>query len=179
MIETSSERWSVEPEDLKAVWLHVLVPRRVAERLPETGTKLQIKISKWRQKRSLNANAYMWKICDDIARAAGTDKETVYRHAVRAVGVYDTFSLIPGAAKRFQHAWKHNGVGWVTDVIDYTEHQVVVRAYYGSSVYNTEQMSRLIDWLVTEAEQLNLDVKTPDERSLMLEEWRQTHEADE
>lgn len=179
MIDVDTKEWSVEPESLTEVWLHVLIPRRAAELLPEKDTRIQVRINKYRKRRSKNANAYCWKICDEIARAVMANKEEIYRQAVKSVGVYDDFDLIPGAVKRFQKAWSKNGVGWITEIIGFTESKVQLRAYYGSSTYNTEQMARMIDWLVDEAERLNIDVSTPAERSLMLEEWRRNQDAGE
>lgn len=176
MVRIDSDQWAMEPEDLESVWLHVLIPRQKAEAMPEEHSRLDITIKKWRKKRSLNANAYMWSLCDEIGKAVGLDKEEVYKEAVRARGVSDSFKLVPGAAKRFINAWKNNGIGWVVEIVDLTDSEVVVRAYYGTSTYDTKQMADVIDWLIDEAERLNIDTATPEQRSLMLDEWRQAHE---
>ena len=47
--------------------------------------------------------------------------------------------------------------------------------FYGSSSYNTQEMSRLIDWVVSEAEDQGIDASTPQERALLLEDWGKEH----
>ena len=48
---------------------------------------------------------------------------------------------------------------------------VIVRCYYGSSQYNTEQMSRIINYIVEECNQQGIDTMTEQERSLLLAQW--------
>jgi hypothetical protein len=43
--------------------------------------------------------------------------------------------------------------------------------YYGSSVYDTKQMSDLIDHLIQDCKALDIDAMSERERSLLLEEW--------
>lgn len=177
MVSIDTKEWILKPENLEEFWLHLLIPRQKAEAMPPAGERLSITIKRWRKKRSLNANAYLWVLCEEIGKAVGMDKEDVYREAVRERGVSDVFRLIPGAVKRFTKAWKGNGIGWITEIVDFTENEVVVKAFYGTSTYDSKQMSSVIDWLVDEAERLDIDTATPEQKSLMLEEWRETHGA--
>lgn len=65
------------------------------------------------------------------------------------------------------------GTGWITEQVDYTQDgsQVVIRAYYGSSQYNTKQMSRLIDEIVSDCKEHGIETLTPNELARMKEEW--------
>ena len=70
-------------------------------------------------------------------------------------------------------AWGRQGIGWLSEQVDYEpdgEH-IVIRCYYGSSVYNSRQMARLIDWLVDEAKGLGLETKPQEYVNSLLEEW--------
>lgn len=49
---------------------------------------------------------------------------------------------------------------------------VSVCAYYGSSTYDTAQMSRLIDLVVQECRQQDIETLTERELSLLKEGWR-------
>lgn len=40
--------------------------------------KLDITVEKHRSKRSLDANAYFWVLCDKMAKRLGSDKWTIY-----------------------------------------------------------------------------------------------------
>lgn len=142
--------------------------------------KLSIKIGKWRNKRSNDANAYLWLLCTKLADKLSEDgtphtKEEVYRSAVQARGIYREQGELPiDFAKTSRTAWEMLGVGWITEQVDFEQDRdrVIVRYYYGTSTYNTKQMSRVIDWLVAECQQLGIETKTPDELANMLSLWK-------
>jgi hypothetical protein len=46
-----------------------------------------------------------------------------------------------------------------------------VFAYYGTSTYDTAEMSRVIENTVQDAKTLNIETATPRELALLLEEW--------
>lgn len=141
--------------------------------------KLTIKIDKYRKKRSLNANAYFWKLCGDLAEKLSDEKvtytkEEIYLKSIKEIGVYKDFeNLSPSDARTLRHAWEMLGTGWITEQVDFMPDGVnaVVRCYYGSSQYNTKQMSRLIDNIVQDCEAVGIDTKTPDEIANMLSLW--------
>lgn len=130
-------------------------------------------IAPTKKKRSINANDYMWALCTDIADSVGDTKENVYRDAIAHVGVYRDFhNIVISEAPSLRTAWEMIGTGWVTEQVDFEpdgEH-VVIRAYYGSSQYNTRQMSRLLNWIIQQAQNLGIDTDTGRVRTL-LEEW--------
>lgn len=126
-----------------------------------------------KEKRSRDANNYCWLLADEIAQKLfQTTKEDVYRRAIQRVGVYKDFTLTEDEAKTFRIAWSKLGTGWITEDVDYAPDgdRIVIRAYYGSSTYNTRQMSRLLDDLVQDAEALGIPTDTGRITSL-LEEW--------
>ena len=47
-----------------------------------------------------------------------------------------------------------------------------LRAYYGSSTYDTRQMSVLIDNLVQDCKALDIETMTPDKLALLKEGWQ-------
>ena len=54
-------------------------------------------------------------------------------------------------AKAFEHLFgKIKVLAWIVERGDTVGDMVTLRAYYGSSVYNTKQMSRLIDSIVND-----------------------------
>ncbi|MEE1017932.1 MAG: hypothetical protein UH824_00435, partial [Acutalibacteraceae bacterium] len=65
------------------------------------------------------------------------------------------------------------GKGWVTDTTPSKIGGCVnVIAYYGSSTYDTAQMSRLIDMAVQDCEALEIETKTPDEIARLVSLWQ-------
>lgn len=126
-----------------------------------------------RKKRSLDANAYFWVLADEIAKVVNTTKEQVYWHLVRRVGVFETLKFDSEAAmNRFKRNWRSNGLGWLTLTID--KENFVIQAFYGSSRYDTKEMSRLIDEAISEAKSLGIEVRPREEIDSMLKEWSES-----
>ena len=75
--------------------------------------------------------------------------------------------------KTFQVVWERQGAGWPTELEDYAPDgdRLVIRAYYGSSTYNTKQMSRLIDWVIEECKEQGIETMTPEELARLKEDW--------
>ena len=130
-------------------------------------------LKEFREKRSLDANAYCWKLMDELARAIGGTKEDLYLRYVKECGPFKDFTLSEDEAKTFRVAWEKLGTGWPTEQVDYAQDgdRVVVRAYYGSSTYNSKQMSRLIDSIVEDCKNVGVETLTPDKIVLLKEDW--------
>ena len=124
--------------------------------------ELNVEIKRYRRKRSLDANAMCWALCSDIGRAMSPPlpKEEVYRRAIRDVGEYVPLPIREDAVETFTERWAHNGTGWFTDIIGSSklEGYKLVFAYYGSSTYDTKQMSVLLDHLVDDAQQIGITI---------------------
>ena len=147
-----------------------------AEYLDELKDKeLKVQVSVWRQDRSLNANNYCWKLLDEIAQRTHSTKEEVYQEIISKVGVFEILPIRNEAVDNFVEKWESRGLGWVCNIMrdskipNYTN----VIAYYGSSVYNTKEMSRLIDEVVQEAQGLGIQTKTPQELAELKNLWGQ------
>ena len=163
-------------QDREGVWLMLRVPstakaQSICEQY-ENG-KYVAELKEHRKKRSMNANNYFWQLADQIAEKLGREKEELYLAYVKRVGPFKDFTLSEDEAKTFRVAWSMLGTGWPTEQVDYSPsgREVIIRAYYGSSQYNTRQMSRLIDMAVEDAKDLGIEVLTPLELERMKEEW--------
>ncbi len=141
--------------------------------------KLDIKISKHREKRSVNSNDYCWQLCSKLAEALSNEKvrytkDDIYRKAIKETGIYKDFRDLSSAdAKTLRAAWEMLGTGWITEQVDYMPdgENVIVRCYYGSSKYNKKQMGRLIDGIVQDCKAVGIETKTPNEIAEMLSRW--------
>ncbi len=133
---------------------------------------IEVKVS--RKKRSLNANAYMWALCDKLSEKVDMPREDIYRRAIKEVGLYKDFhQMSEGEEKTLMKAWSLLGVGWFAERLDYEpdgEH-TVVRAYYGSSSYNSKAMARLIDHIKQDAKSLGIETMSDQELSLLIDNW--------
>ncbi len=137
------------------------------------GKKVSVRIGKYRQKRSLDANAYFWVLADKLAAVTGVRKEDIYRREIRYIGGNtEVVCVKETAAEKLCRGWERNGLGWVTDVVpSKLDGCVNVILYYGSSTYETAQMSRLIELIVDECKEAGVQVMTPDEIADMLSKW--------
>lgn len=139
--------------------------------------KLNIDIKKYRQKRSLDANGYCWVLCEKIAQEMSKDgtlvsKDEIYKDAVRNFGTFIPFIVEEKAFEQFKNIWEKQGLGYQVQETANKNKCVRVNCYYGSSSYDTKEMSRLIDSLVQEAQQLNIETKTQEEIDSLLEAWK-------
>ena len=129
-------------------------------------------IKKWREHRSRDANALMWAVCQELGAALKIPKEEVYRKAIRDVGEYEPLPIKACAVEKFCSNWATKGVGWFAEVQDDSKipGYKLVFAYYGSSTYDTKQMSTLLDYLIDDAEQIGIVLKAGPELEQRLKE---------
>lgn len=127
---------------------------------------VEITVEKYKEKRSKNANGYMWVLCEKIARKIGVTKYDVYKQAIREVGVFQDIAISEKAKGTFRTVWEAYGTGYFVE-----DFGMYVRAYYGSHNYNTAQMSRVVDYIVSEAKALNIDTLTPNEIINLVNLW--------
>lgn len=142
------------------------------------GSKLNVEIKKWYQKRKLDCNAYMWLLIQKIAEKISTPetivtKEDIYRDAIREVGAYKIVPIKDEAVDEWIRIWTSNGIGWLCDtqpskLKGYTN----VMCYHGSSVYNQKEMNRLVEIIKEECRNLEIETKSPEEIEALLKEWQ-------
>ena len=153
--------------------LQLKIPRSQMQEVTELAkSKAVISIKKYRQSRSLNANAYCWVLCQEIAETLSKDKqyiskETVYRKAIKDCGHCTMIKVKQEAVQSLMSHWQANGLGWIAEMIDDT----TLALYHGSSTYNTAEMARLIDCLQDEAKQLDIRLRASEEVEKMVEKW--------
>jgi hypothetical protein len=124
---------------------------------------LTLEVKQYREKRSLNANNYAWKLITDIANELRTSKDEVYLLMLKRYGQSAKIDLRKDidASLFFEHHQAIETKG------EYTTYFVCI----GSSRYNTYEMSVFIDGIVYEAKQLNIPTETPDEIARMTSLW--------
>ena len=129
------------------------------------------------KKRSLDANSYMWVICDKIAKAmhdGKTTKEDIYCHSIREVGEWEDKPIPTEDVEKHIKMWGMIGDGWFSEERRDSKlpgHKVV-RDYYGSHIYGTESMSRLIDYIVEQAKEMGVETMPPDEIERIKTAWK-------
>lgn len=149
--------------------------KQVINWLLEQDNTKQYEVKEHKPKRSLDANAYMWVLLQKLQEAVNIPKEDIYKDAIKNIGVYEVIPVKNEAVERFIEAWKHNGIGWICETTkSKLEGFTNVIAYYGSSTYNSAEMSRLVDLIVQECKQFKIETMTPEQLAILKEEWGQT-----
>ena len=135
--------------------------------------EIDVQIKPYRKRRSLDANAYAWVLISRIAEVTRQPVVEIYRHAVRDIGGnIDIVCVVDRAVERLREVWERRGIGWQTDTMpSRLQGCTNVALYYGSSVYDTHQMSLLIDRLIAECKDLGIETLSPDELERMMEEY--------
>lgn len=128
-----------------------------------------IEIKEKKRKRSLDANAYFWLFLDKLVAKTGVDKKTAYRELIRDIGgVSDILLIKKEAVDTYIENWEKRGLGWFTEKLDReVKGWIYIVVYYGSSTYDTAQMSRLIELLMLECRECEIDTTPLRERALL------------
>ncbi len=134
----------------------------------------EYEITRKKKRRSLDANAYAWVLIGKIAEAVRLTPDEVYKREVREIGGASEIVCVQDkAVERLVELWENKGLGWQAEPFpSKVEGCTNVRLHYGSSAYDTHQMSVFIDHLVQEAKSLDIETLTERELSLLKEEWK-------
>ena len=150
------------------------------ERLREE-TDLAITLTKWREQRSLTANAYYWVLVGKIADAVHTSQAVVHNLLLRQYGVLDTIDgetltvFIPDTQEAEDQALKDELRHMrPTSNVKEGKNGKMFRAYRlikGSSRYDSKEFSTLLDGAVEECRDMGLEVLPPEEIARMEAEY--------
>lgn len=129
--------------------------------------KYVIDIKQYRKGRSLNANAYCWSLCNELANVLRMDKDEVYVNMLKAYGQSEIISVRSDIDVRgYFKYYDEFGKGYVNNK-EFTHYKV----YKGSSEYDTREMSILIDGIIQECQAQGIETMTPGELQLLKESW--------
>ena len=125
-------------------------------------------IKEYKQKRSLNANAYMWVLINEIANKVRLSKEEVYLNMLKSYGQSTIVSLLSDIDyKGFFKYYEVIG----TSVLNNKEF-THIKILKGSSEYNTLEMSILIDGVVQECTNLGIPTISDEEIERLKGNWK-------
>ena len=146
--------------------------------------KLRIRIVQYRKKRSLDANAYYWTLLTKFADVIGLSNPEAHNMMLRGYGqseifdgkaVYVTIPDTEEAEKKVNNATDYHLAP--TSQVRLGNDGVMYRTYRllrGSRTYDTKEMSRLIDGLITcckEAEIPETEIASPNEKEILKERY--------
>lgn len=130
----------------------------------------EVTIKEQRKKRSKDANAYCWELVGKLAEVMRISPNEVYINAIQNIGGnYEVIPIPEEAAQKFTEVWQRQGIGW--PCVDMGKSKIPgyrnLRAYYGSSTYDTHQMSLLIENLIQDCKALGIETLSPEKLALL------------
>ena len=146
--------------------------------------KISVEIKRYRRKRSLDANAYYWTLVSKLATVLKTSNPEIHNRMLslygfpECIGGKSVFVTIPDteeaeaqvAKSTTYHLQPSSQTREGKDGVVYRTYRIL----RGSSTYNTEEMSRLIDGIISECKDAGIpdtEIATPDEKAQLKERY--------
>ena len=154
------------------------------ERLREESD-LAITLTKWREQRSLTANAYYWVLVGKIADAIQASQAVVHNLLLRRYGVLDIVEgdsltvFVPDTEEAENEILLKETYHLRPTSKVITGKKGNLRAYrimLGSSFYDTKQFSTLLDGCITECRSMGIEVLPKDEIERMMADYAKHNE---
>lgn len=147
---------------------------RLSEDIPDC--ELLIKITKWRNKRSLDSNAYFHCIVDKIAKSTSQSRFRVKNTLIARYGQVETINGQPMVYKTNapeEYMLEQEFIHSYPCKVEEQDGKTITfyKIYRGSHTYNSLEMSQLIEGTVIEAKELGIETLTPLELARMNAEW--------
>lgn len=159
-------------------WQVVLEFPKIPEALHKLiGKEIRGKITRWTEKRSLDANRYFHKLCSLLAGKLGISDKEVKNQLIADYGQIEWMNDKP------LEIWMDVDIDWRQvegiHLQPTADRKVsggrVYLAYFkmrGSHTYDTQEMSRLIDGTVYECRKQGIETIPPEELERMVGAWQ-------
>ena len=143
---------------------------------------LRLTAKQWRDKRSLDSNAYYWVLLSKLAESIKITKPRAHNIMLREYGQIDlsdgspTYAVIPDTEEAENRELEREMFHIKpTSEVREGKNGINYRTYIllkGSSCYDSAEMSHLLDGLISECKTLGIETATPEE----LERMKQLYE---
>ena len=140
-----------------------------------------LEIKQFRKKRSLDANQKLWALINEMSTIIKLTPEEIYQGYIPDVGNnFRVFPVKPEEINEFAYDWCNGHIGrMVEDMGPCRKRDLMgyhnLRCYKGSSEYDTQTFSRLLELVMQDCRQLGIETMSEREQSLLLEEWEATY----
>ena len=133
------------------------------------GKELSCELKQFRNKRSIDSNAYMWVLLSKMSDVIKTTKDELYLQVLDRYGVHTHVIVKPEVVNRVKQEWKV--VRELGEVILNGTKGIQLQCFFSSSSYDSKEMSKLIEGVVSECKELGIETITPNELALMNSQW--------
>ena len=129
------------------------------------GKELEISIKPYRKKRSLDANAFLWKCLGEMATVLRTDTWSMYLYMLERYGKYTYIAVKTEAVEDVQRMWRE------TKIVGEWNGMTEMLCFFGSSTCDTKEFSRLLDGVIDEMKQMDIPIPPPEYLQAMMEQY--------
>jgi hypothetical protein len=133
------------------------------------GKELAVDIKQHRNKRSLDANAYLWVVLSLMADALHTSKDELYLQVLERYGVFTHIVVKPNVVDKVKREWRT--VRELGEVTINGKTGVQLQCYFGSSTYDSKEFSVLLNGVLSEAADMGIETIGEVEKQSLLDEW--------
>lgn len=134
---------------------------------------LDINFSRHRNRRSIDANAFLWACLGEIARAINSDTWSIYLYMLERYGKFTHILVKPEAVEQVRQVWRE------TKIVGEKDGMIQMLCFFGSSTYNTKEFSQLLDGVVSEMKEMHLETPPDEEMKQLLEGMRESDQRRE
>lgn len=132
-------------------------PEKLSQYLWQLDKEKRYEIREYKEKRSINSNAYAWKLITEIGNVLRKSKEEVYLQMLKDYGQSEIVSMLSSInPEGYFKYYEKFGTGVVKNK-EFTHYKI----FKGSSEFNKKEMSIFIDGIVQEAK--SVGIQTLDE----------------
>lgn len=144
---------------------HIWIETRTTVMLP-IDTEVDIDIKEHKERRSLNANAYFHKLCDELRQKLRISFAACKNQLITSYGQIEYIGEVPATIKTNIEPEKMREQETLHCMpISVTDDEGVFwyRVYRGTHTYDTKEMSILIDGTIAECKEQGIETMTPNE----------------
>lgn len=156
-------------------WIMIQVPNDQLEQLNNLNSLItsdkvkELEIKAYKENRSLDANAALWLLLSKIAVKVGATKEELYLESLKRYGTFTHVIVKESAVDKFTRTWRT--VVNLGEVTVNGKTGVQLQCYFGSSTYNKEEFSILLNGVISDAKELGIEFISKEEAARLIMEW--------
>lgn len=138
-------------------------------------SKLSVKVEKYREKRSQDANKLLWYCLGELASALRVSAWEVYLLMLKRYGKFTYICVKPSVVDAVKKQWRECEVIGEVDING--QKAVQMLCYFGSSTLDSKEFSVLLDGVISEMKEMGLETPTSKEMKKAIEKWeKQTNQ---
>lgn len=127
-------------------------PEKLSQYLWQLDKEKKYEIKEYREKRSLNSNAYAWKLITELGNVLRKSKEEVYLQMLKDYGQSEIVSMLSSISPSgYFKYYEAIGTGVINNK-EFTHYKI----FKGSSEFDSREMSIFIDGIVQDCRSVGI-----------------------